>query len=74
MDACGEVKDENGNAVMKRWWEVTKEDIDMMMQATTWPYADLGYFRGGGYSSRFVTKAEMPVTMIRLNLVKDWDL
>ena len=74
VDACGEVKDENGNAVMKRWWEVTKEDIDMMMQATTWPYADLGYFRGGGYSSRFVTKAEMPVTMIRLNLVKDWDL
>ena len=70
VDACGEVKDENGNAVMKRWWEVTKEDIDMMMQATTWPYADLGYFRGGGYSSRFVTKAEMPMTMVRLNLVK----
>lgn len=39
------------------------------MKATTWNAADLGYFRGGGYSSRFVTKAEMPVTMIRLNLV-----
>ena len=70
VDACGEVKDERGNAVMKRWWEVTDKDIDTMMNATTWPYADLGYFRGGGYSSRFVTRAEMPATMIRLNLIK----
>ncbi len=70
VDACGEVKDENGNATMKRWWEVTDKDIDTMMNVTTWPYADLGYFRGGGYSSRFVTRAEMPATMIRLNLIK----
>ena len=70
VDANGEAKDKDENAVMKRWWEVTEEDIEKMMGATTWPYADLGYFRGGGYSSRFVTKAEMPVTMIRLNLVK----
>ncbi len=70
VDACGEVKDERGNAVMKKWWEVTEKDIDTMMNATTWPYADLGYFRGGGYSSRFVTRAEMPATMIRLNLIK----
>ena len=70
VDACGEVKDENGKAVMKKWWEVTEKDIDTMMNATTWPYADLGYFRGGGYSSRFVTRAEMPATMIRLNLIK----
>ena len=70
VDACGEVKDEHGNAVMKQWWEVTDKDIDTMMNATTWPYADLGYFRGGGYSSRFVTRAEMPATMIRLNLIK----
>ena len=40
------------------------------MGATTWNAADFGYFRGGGYSSRFLTEAEMPVTMIRLNLVK----
>ena len=70
VDACGEAQDENGNAVMKKWWEVTDADIDTMMNATTWPYADLGYFRGGGYSSRFVTRAEMPATMIRLNLIK----
>ena len=70
VDACGEVKDENGLPTMKKWWEVTDNDIDTMMNATTWPYADLGYFRGGGYSSRFVTRAEMPATMIRLNLIK----
>ena len=28
LDACGECRDENGNAVMKKWWEVTDEDID----------------------------------------------
>ncbi len=70
VDACGEVKDADGNAVMKKWWEMTDKDIDACMKATTWPYADLGYFRGGGYSSRFVTKAEMPCTMMRLNIIK----
>ena len=55
---------------MKQWWDVTDKDIKTMMDHTTWPYADLGYFRGGGYSSRFVTRAEMPATMIRLNLIK----
>ena len=70
LDACGEVKDENGNAVMKPWYEMTEADCDTVISSATWNYADLGYFRGGGYSSRFETKAEMPVTMIRLNLVK----
>ena len=63
-------KDEKGNAVMKPWYEVTKQDMKAIMKNTTWNYADLGYFRGGGFSSRFETKAEMPATMIRLNLVK----
>jgi len=70
LDANGAAKDENGNAVMKPWYEVTKEDQENIMKNTTWNYADLGYFRGGGYSSRFETKDEMPATMIRLNLVK----
>jgi len=70
LDACGEVKDENGNATMKQWYEMTEADCNTVMANTTWNYADIGYFRGGGYSSRFETKAEMPVTMIRLNLVK----
>ena len=69
LDACGEVTDANGAPVMKEWYDMTEEDCDKILKATTWNYADLGYFRGGGYSSRFVTKAEMPVTMIRLNLV-----
>ncbi len=70
LDACGEVTDEKGNGVMKEWYDMTQEDQDKVMAATTWNMADLGYFRGGGYSSRFLTRAEMPVTMIRLNLVK----
>ncbi|MBQ9845418.1 MAG: L-fucose isomerase [Oscillospiraceae bacterium] len=70
LDANGEAKDENGNAVMKPWYEVTEEDQKAIMANSTWNYADIGYFRGGGYSSRFITKAEMPATMIRLNLVK----
>ena len=70
LDACGECKDENGNGIMKKWWEVTDEDIEKMCEATTWPAADNGYFRGGGFSSSFTTRAEMPATMIRLNLVK----
>ncbi len=70
LDANGQAKDENGNGVMKPWYDVTEEDMDAIMKATTWNAADYGYFRGGGFSSRFVTEAEMPVTMIRLNLVK----
>ena len=69
LDACGEVTDESGAHVMKKWYEMTDEDCEKILAATTWNPADLGYFRGGGFSSRFVTRAEMPVTMIRLNLV-----
>jgi L-fucose isomerase len=70
LDACGECTDEQGNHLMKKWWEVTDEDIEKMTKATDWPSADFGYFRGGGFSSHFITRAEMPATMIRLNLVK----
>jgi L-fucose isomerase len=70
LDGCGEAKDEAGNGVIKPWYEVTQKDQEAILGATTWNAADTGYFRGGGYSSRFLTKAEMPVTMIRLNLVK----
>ena len=70
LDACGELKNDKGEACMKPWYDVTDEDVDKMLKATTWNAADNGYFRGGGYSSRFVTKNEMPATMIRINLVK----
>ena len=70
LDACGQAKDENGNGTMKAWYDITEEDQEAILKATTWNAADNGYFRGGGYSSRFLTEAEMPVTMMRLNLVK----
>lgn len=70
LDACGEVKDENGNGIIKPFWEMSEADQKACLDATTWNPADLGYFRGGGYSSRFLTRSEMPVTMMRLNMVK----
>ena len=71
LDACGEVKDAEGKPVMKEWYDVTDSDIETMMKATEWCPADNGYFRGAGYSARFLTRAEMPATMIRLNLIKN---
>ena len=70
LDANGQAKAEDGTRLMKKWWEVNEEDQKAIMANTTWNYADAGYFRGGGYSSRFVTDCEMPATMIRLNLVE----
>ena len=70
LDACGQTKDENGNGVIKPWYDVNENDQEDILKATTWNAADNGYFRGGGYSSRFLTEAEMPVTMMRINLVK----
>ncbi len=70
LDANGRAKDENGNPVIKEWYKVTEADQKAILENATWNYADIGYFRGGGYSSRFETRAEMPATMVRLNLVK----
>ncbi len=70
VDANGAMKDANGSSVMKPFWEVTDDDWKACLEATTWNAADFGYFRGGGFSSRFITQSEMPVTMSRLNLVK----
>jgi L-fucose isomerase len=69
-DASGVMKNKNGEPAIKPFWEVTDTDIENCMNSVTWNMADLGYFRGGGYSSRFETRAEMPVTLLRLNLVK----
>lgn len=70
LDACGEARDKMDVQVMKPWYEITQEDQEAIMGAVTWNAADNGYFRGGGFSSRFLTNAEMPCTMVRLNLVK----
>lgn len=55
---------------MKPFWEISDAEKDACLEATTWDPANAGYFRGGGYSSCFRTEGGMPVTMIRLNLVK----
>ena len=70
LDASCAAKDDNGLGTMKEWYNVTEADMDAILAATEWAPADMGYFRGGGFSSRFVTKAEIPCTMIRLNIVK----
>ena len=70
LDANCRALDENGEPTMKEWYNVTEADQREILKHTEWAPADLGYFRGGGFSSRFVTKAEIPCTMIRLNIVK----
>ena len=70
LDATGQQKDSNGNSVMKPYWDITEKDIEKCLSNTRWSPADLGYFRGGGFSSQFKTEGEMPVTMSRINLVK----
>lgn len=69
LDATGASREENGNGVMKPWWEMTEEDVAACLKATDWCPAELCQFRGGGYSSHFKTDAEMPLTMVRINLV-----
>ena len=70
LDFNAGAKDENGDPTVKAWYDVTNENQKKILSATDWCAADNGYFRGGGYSSHFVTEAEIPCTMIRLNLVK----
>jgi len=69
LDATGVSKDAEGNSVIKKWWDVNEKDMEAMLSVTEWCPANTGYFRGGGYSSQFKTRAQMPVTMIRFNLV-----
>ena len=70
LDATGESHNEAGEPCMKPNWEMTEADVEACLKATTWYPADRDYFRGGGFSSNFLYKGGMPVTMMRLNLVK----
>ncbi len=70
LDGTGQQSDDAGNPVMKPHWEITENEVEKMLDATTWHPASLEYMRGGGFSSQFLTKEGMPVTMCRLNLVK----
>ncbi|NLZ36758.1 MAG: L-fucose isomerase [Clostridiales bacterium] len=69
LDGNGGSLDENGNHVMKEWWNVTEQDIENMLANTKWAPANKCYFRGGGFSSQYISRGEMPVTMVRVNLV-----
>jgi L-fucose isomerase len=69
LDATGQME-KDGVPAMKPFWEISESDIKRCLQATTWFPAMTEYFRGGGFSSLFLTKGGMPMTMSRINLVK----
>ena len=69
LDATGEMKID-GQSAMKPFWEITAEEVEKCLSVTNWYPASVGYFRGGGFSSGFLTRGEMPVTMSRINLIK----
>ena len=69
LDGTGQ-QTKDGQPVMKPWWDITSEDANACLQATMWHAGMTEYFRGGGWSTRFRTKGNMPMTMCRINLVK----
>jgi L-fucose isomerase len=69
LDGTGRMTVQDAPAI-KRWWDVTPEDAQNCLEATLWHPGSTGYFRGGGWSTDFVTRGGMPVTMSRLNLIK----
>ena len=70
LDGSGAAKNEKGEGCMKPYWEMTDADIKACLEATDWRRANYEYFRGGGFSSHFRCKAEMPVTMLRVNIIE----
>ena len=69
LDGSGEQKID-GSPAMKPWFEITEDEAQACLDNTTWGAADIGYFRGGGFSSTFNTKGGMPITMSRINIIK----
>jgi L-fucose isomerase len=69
LDGSGRQK-RNGQSAMKPHWEITSRDAEACLKATTWYPSIVGYFRGGGFSSSYLTSGGMPVTAARINLVK----
>ena len=70
LDGSARQKDKDGNPAMKPFWEISNEEAQACLDATSWVPANRGYFRGGGFSSKFLTRQNMPCTMVRLNLIK----
>jgi len=69
LDGTGQ-QEINGQPAMKPFWEITPEEVGKCLDATTWHTSMVEYFRGGGWSTRYLTRRGMPVTMFRLNLIK----
>jgi L-fucose isomerase len=69
IDGTGKQR-KNNKPTIKPFWEISPKEAGACLDAVSWRYAELGYFRGGGYSSDFISEGDMPVTMSRLNLVK----
>lgn len=70
LDGSGRQSDDAGKPVMKPFWDIAQAEAESCLDATTWMPANREYFRGGGFSSKFLTRGGMPCTMVRLNLIK----
>ncbi len=70
LDGSGAATDGEGRSCMKPFWDMEQADVDACLRATDWCRANYEYFRGGGFSSHFRCRAEMPVTMLRFNIVE----
>ena len=70
LDGSGRQSGKNGEPTIKPFWEITEMEADECIKNTEWCPANVDYFRGGGYSSRFLSKGGMAVTMTRINMVK----
>jgi L-fucose isomerase len=69
LDGTGE-QSRDGKPAMKPFWEITKDEAQQCLDATSWPAAITEYFRGGGFSSCYLSKGGMPMTMTRISTVK----
>lgn len=68
LDGTGQQLKE-GKPAIKPFWEINEQEVEKCLKATNWDPAILEYFRGGGYSSNFLTTGEMPLTASRVNLI-----
>ena len=70
LDGTGEQKNKDGEHALKPFWEITPDEANAGLKATTWGTANKGYFRGGGFSSTYLTRGGVPFTMVRINMTK----
>ena len=69
LDGTGQQTSSDGKPTMKPFWEITDDEVEKCLKATTWHPSITEYFPGGGLSTRYRTRGGMPATMTRINLV-----